>query len=402
MRYSSLDILRGIALLGLPFLNIASFSMPFAAYLNPYAFNGDNIINHIVFSFLTIIAAQKFYGLFSILFGASMVLLATKASENGSPAWLMTRRLLLLLVFGLLHMQLLWEGDILTIYAVIGLCIFFMRNFSIPRLALIWVIFVGASCWLGFQPEAKLIDFTQPEYKELQAFYAPNQEQISVFLDGIRGSYVSVMEATSWRETNSEPITKGENIIVMWSAASLFKIMSLMLLGMILFKSGVLQMQKSPRFYMRLGVVGVTLGYALSAFGLAYNYAASFAAIEFFLVGDLISIIASYVTTVGYIGIVGALIKANLFTKAFTYIGNVGRLAFSNYIMQTLICVFIFYGYGLGFAGYLNRFELFLLAVMIGAFQLVLSQWWIARFYQGPLEWLWRSLSNLKFEDFKR
>lgn len=401
MRYDSLDILRGLALLGLPLLNIASFAMPFAAYLNPYAYDGDQPLNHIVFNILQVTANQKFYGIFSILFGASIVLLATKYNDDESPAWFMVRRLVWLFVFGALHMYFLWEGDILTTYAVIGILIFWLRNYSTLRLSIIWILLISLSCWLGYQPDAHFIDFSDPQYASVQYFYLPSHEQITTFLEGVRGGYLSVMSETSWKET-SETYTAGDDILVAFAMASLFKICSLMLLGMILFKTGVLQIQRSLKFYIVMAAVGISFGYSLSIYALSYLYSSGFAASDFFYQGDMLLLISSYATTLGYIGLIGMLIKLQFCQKAFTLLSYAGRLAFTNYIMQSAICALIFYGYAGGLVGYMNRFELVLIAISIGALQLAFSAWWIKRFYQGPLEWLWRSLCTSKLQAFKR
>ena len=401
MRHDSLDILRGLALLGLPLLNIASFAMPFAAYLNPYAYDGDQPLNHIVFSILQITANQKFYGIFSILFGASIVLLATKYNDDESPAWFMIRRLVWLFVFGALHMYFLWEGDILTTYAVIGILIFWLRNYSILTLSIIWILLISLSCWFGYQPNAHFIDLSDPQYVSVQYFYLPSQEQIATFLEGVRGGYLSVMGETSWKET-SETYTAGDDILVTYAMASLFKICSLMLLGMILFKTGVLQIQRSLKFYIVMAAVGIASGYSLSIYALFYLYSSGFAVSDFFYQGDMLLLISSYATTLGYIGLIGMLIKLQFFQKAFTLLSYAGRLAFTNYIMQSTICALIFYGYAGGLVGYLNRFELLLIAITIGALQLAFSAWWVRRFYQGPLEWLWRSLCTCKLQAFKR
>jgi uncharacterized protein len=401
MRYDSLDILRGFALLGLPLLNIVSFSMPFAAYLNPYAYAGDSLLNHSVFSFLQITANQKFYGIFSILFGASMVLLASKVNSAQSSASFMAQRLFWLFVFGIMHMLFLWEGDILTTYAVIGILIFWLRNYSILTLSILWILLVLLSCWFAYQVDAYSIDLTDSQYESVQYFYQPSQEQIYTFLEGIRGTYLSVMGETTWKET-TEAYTAGDQILLSFTMASLFKIVSLMLLGMILFKAGALQMQRSRRFYMLLAALGITFGYSLSIYALVYLYASDFDARVFFYLGDFLLLISSYITTLGYIGLIGLLIKLAVCQKAFFLLSHAGRLAFTNYIMQSVICALIFYGYAGGLAGYLNRLELLLIALSIGAFQLAFSAWWIKRFYQGPLEWLWRSLCGMKWQAFKR
>ena len=175
-----------------------------------------------------------------------------------------------------------------------------------------------------------------------------------------------------------------------------------MLLGMIFFKTGVLQIQRSLRFYSVLAVVGISVGYAMSIYSLWYLYRSEFAASDFFYVGDLLLLVSSYITTLGYIGLIGVLIKVGVCKRVFALLSSTGRLAFTNYIMQSVICALIFYGYALGLAGYLNRLELLFIAIMIGAAQLVFSTWWMKRYHQGPLEWLWRSLCAMKLQTFKR
>ncbi|WP_299587018.1 hypothetical protein [uncultured Microbulbifer sp.] len=127
-RISQLDLLRGIALLGIPFMNVVSFSMPMAAYLNPKAYFSDGPFNDLVFIVLHLIADQKFMGLFAMLFGAGIVLLAEKRLyQQKSAAKIHYSRNFWLLLIGLLHAIYIWEGDILTVYAIVAMVLYVFR-----------------------------------------------------------------------------------------------------------------------------------------------------------------------------------------------------------------------------------------------------------------------------------
>ncbi|MFC3121359.1 DUF418 domain-containing protein [Agaribacter flavus] len=396
MRYTSLDALRGFALLGLPFLNIISFSMPFATYLNPYAYQGDSLLNHVIFSFIQVVGDQKFYGIFSILFGASIIMLCEKAkSRHQGEFRAYGKRMFWLFVIGLLHLFLLWEGDILSTYAIVGLLVFLFRDLSIQACTFICLLLIACSTVLNLQLDLEPIDLSQSDFAGLRAMYLPTSEDIDNVIQAMRGSYDSVMSATSWASSDQDFVI-GDTYLINMGTASLLKIASLMMLGMILFKSGVLLGQRGRELYKKMACYGIALGYISTLLIVVWLYSNQYDANLYFSYGAGLLSLSTYITTVGYVGLVCWLIKSARATRFINTIKPVGRLALTNYLSQSLLCALIFYGYGIGAFGSFNRVELLLTAISIGIAQIGFSHLWLNYFAQGPIEWLWRRLSGTK------
>ena len=181
-----------------------------------------------------------------------------------------------------------------------------------------------------------------------------------------------------------------------------WQITGLMLIGMALFKTNVLTAERSKKFYTKMMVIGLGLGLTFGIIGLVQNYAHDWSCEYSFFLGSQFNFLGSLPMALGYIGLVMLLCKSRFAATLREWLAPVGRTAMTNYLMQSIIATFIFYGHGFGMFGTLGRAEQWLIILGIWAFQLIVSRWWLKRFKFGPFEWAWRSLTYWRLQSMKR
>jgi uncharacterized protein len=393
-RIQSLDVLRGFALLGILVMNISAFSMPTAAYFNPTAWGRLDGLDGWFWQATHLLADFKFMAIFSMLFGAGIVLMWQRAeARSQGSAGIHYRRMFWLIVFGLLHAHLLWYGDILYWYGMTGLLVYLFRKRSPPTLIVLGVLFLGvasALMYLGgvsFEqwPEAARAEVIE----KLDPPEAIKQEEISQY----RGTWLEQMQPRRVQAIELETST-----FLTWA---LWRIGGLMLLGMALFKLGVLSAARSRGFYITLIALAALIGIPATWHGIQYNLAIDWRAPEFFFLGLQFNYWASVLVAMGWIGAVILLCQRGVawFTRP---LAAVGQMAFSNYILHSLICTTLFYGHGFGLFATVERTGQMLIVLAVWILQLTVSPIWMRHFRYGPLEWLWRSVVYLKLQPFRR
>lgn len=394
-RIISLDILRGFAILGILIMNIQSMSMIGSAYLNPYSYGDFTGINKIVWIVSHIFADSKFITIFSILFGAGIVLFTERLKEKGvSSIKLHYRRTFWLLVIGLLHAYLLWYGDILVSYALCALWVVLFRNKK-PKTLFIWAfIFIFISFLINFLTGLSIPYMPEEAKQDLMQSWMPVADEISKEISIYTGSFSDQLgyriQTALWFQT----------FLFFFSVG--WKLTGLMLIGIGLYKSGVLNAEKSNKFYIKLTLFGLIFGYLLVGFGLYKNLTHHFSLEYSFFIGSQFNSWGSLFVALGYIGVVMLLIKS--FKKGWLAksLQAVGQTALSNYIIQTILGTLIFYGHGLGLFGQVERWQQILIVIGVWTLQLIISPLWIKYFKFGPFEWLWRSLTYWKIQPIKR
>ncbi|MCK5068355.1 MAG: DUF418 domain-containing protein [Bacteroidales bacterium] len=394
-RIVSLDVLRGVAVLGILIMNIQSFSMPSAAYINPTAYGDLTGLNKWIWIFSHILASQKFMSIFSMLFGAGVLIFTKNAIAKGKNcATLHYRRMLWLLVFGLLHGYLLWYGDILFTYSLCGMLLFAFRR--LPPRKLIWIGF-------AFYLVPVLLDsffaFSMPYWPEealqnTMQSWRPDEPTLHHYLAAYRGGWLEQMDvripANLFMQTG------------LFFMQTFWRVMSMMLLGMALFKWKVLSAELSGSFYFRLVLVGLVLGFSFSATGVVLNFRNNWS-IEFSMfLGKQFNYLGSVGTALGYLGLVMLICKSYACRGFKNTFSAVGRMAFTNYILMTLIATFIFYGSGLGLFGSVERKFQVMIVVGIWIAIMIISPVWLKWFRFGPLESLWRSLTYGRWQPLKK
>ena len=383
-RIDSIDVLRGFALLGILVMNIQLFAMPSAAYFNPTAYGDLEGTNLYVWLGSRLFADQKFMTIFSMLFGAGIVLMATRAERSGEAARVHYRRMGWLALIGLLHAHLLWAGDILFLYAVCGMLVYPLRRMS-PRLLLLTgmgivaagsvVYFVGGltSAW----PNEALREFIDQEWQ-------PAQPVIDAELAAYRGGWLEQLPFRSASALAFETV-----VILLWGA---WRAGGLMLVGMALFKLGVFSAQRAPRVYAPLIAVALLLAIPLEAYGVVLDFRYGWSIWSFFQ-GEQFNYWPSIAVSLGYLGLVMLACRTAALRRATRPFAAVGQMALSNYLLQTVICTTIFYGHGFGLFGSVDRLGQFGVVVAVSVVQLAWSPLWLQRFRFGPAEWVWRSLT---------
>ena len=413
-RIESLDVLRGFALLGILLLNIVGFGLISSAYSVPSeAMTGTADL--IVWSSMELFAEGAMRGLFSILFGAGVVLFVGGADGRGASAHF--KRNFWLLAFGLFDAYLLlWNGDILVNYALAGALLYFVRDVKAGRLlAAAIVLFVMLSAFYGVTnlalsttqqaaqqvEQADDVDSLDPstvaaaqQWQDFSGDFMLSAEQKEQELAARQGSYGSAL-AWNAKKTN-EMLAFVLPLYLFWDA------LVMMLLGMALYKYGVLQGVRSPAFYKKLMWGGFTVGLLVNASEVYRAIDSDFALLSVFAQMQATYHIGRLGMALGYIGLLLLLINSALLTDLRTRLASVGRMALTNYLMHSFIALILFTGAGFALVGELTRAQLYFVVIAIWVLQLWLSPWWLARYRFGPVEWLWRVLTYGKLMPNRR
>ncbi len=401
-RVASLDLIRGVAVLGILAINIAGFSGPSAGVANPHLPEPGTFADEIAFGVKFLFFEGKMRALFTILFGASLVLFTERAEERGDFGDLLQlRRLFWLALFGLAHFYLLWWGDILFLYAVCGVIALMMRELSLRTLTVtalgiftIWHFMGTALDAATVIAEQAVLDDAATiaqvdDYDVFEAAVAANVEEETAiskggFLDHARNQFL---------EQTLEPFT---GVI-----SSIGETLPLMLLGMVLLQSGFFAGAWKRSRMVALGIWGTLGGLALTALVLAWAWLHNFptrameSAFFYWLA------IPHLLMALGY----AALLVLATPRLSLTLVGRrltaAGRTAFSNYIGTSLVMTGIFYGWGLGLFGTAGHAAQWLYVLLGWTLMLAWSEPWLRQFRRGPLEWLWRSATEWRLLRFK-
>lgn len=393
-RIRSLDVLRGFALLGILIVNIQSFSMPDSAYQNPLSYGDFTGVNFAVWCATYVLFDSKMMALFSMLFGAGIVLMSERAVEkSGKVVALHYRRMIWLFVFGMIHAYLFWYGDILVAYALCGMVVFWLRNLAPKWLIPIAILMLMVSS--GFFLTTGLIVEMVPQEEsvielreEMNVDWAPSPEKMEETIATYRGSWWGLFKKRAVMTAGFQTFVFC--IFTFWRAGGL------MLIGMAMFKWGVFQARRSNRFYFIGAVVGLVIGYGLVVVGAQMSLQVDFEVIQSLFLYSQFNYWGSLFVCLGYASLVMLLCKSDLLGWLKRSWQAVGQMALTNYLMQTIICTLLFYGHGLGWFGYLDRWEQLLVVVAIWSAQMLISPLWLSKFRYGPFEWLWRSLAYWK------
>jgi uncharacterized protein len=403
-RHISLDALRGFAVMGILAMNIIGFSMPEWAYVSPGVYGGETLADRISWFFSFVFVDGKMRGLFSLLFGASMMLVIERAeAKQQSAARVHYARMFWLAIFGLSHFFFLWFGDILFLYATVGSIAFLMHHWEPRRLIkwaliiyglgfLLWALIYGgmqALQWFATQPTAPAE--LKQSYQEMLA-----SPDFSVDLAGElalhRGDWWGIVSSklAEWYT----PLT----LILQ----SITETLPLMLLGMAMKKNGFLTGEWDDADY-RYWVRRLLLpGVLLTALIGAWTWASGFNLITTLAAFLAWSMIPRLMMTIAYAAMLILLIRRLAGGALLARVAAAGRAAFTNYLGTSIVMTTIFYGYGLGLFGYVSRPALWLFVIGAWGVMLLWSKPWLERFHYGPLEWLWRSLARMELQPLRK
>jgi len=368
-RIQAIDVLRGLALFGVLMVNLMTeFRVSlFQQFLPPDP--AMPLIDRIADTFVSSALELKAISLFSLLFGVGMAIQFEHLEASQARLSLLVRRVAVLLAFGLVHMCLIWNGDILTEYALIGMLaipFLYLPNRILVVTALgLFALFAGLSLLLPLS------------YWPTTAFL---QQQVTnanhVYADG---GYADVLRF------RLQEIPMVLRLLVYIAPRTL----ALFLIGILAWRSGMLRHPAAhKRLLVRTAVVGLLLGAALTFTDstgrdlVPADYQPWLALIE--PLGP-VALAWGYASVLLLLGLTQARTMLGIFAP-------LGRMAFTNYISQSLLFGWLFYGYGLGWFGHLGAALTFMLGLAVYIAQIILSAWWLRHFRFGPIEWLWRSL----------
>lgn len=396
-RIVTLDLIRGIAVMGIFSVNVIAFAMPDAAYLNPRAYGGAHGANLAIWLLNFILVDNKFRSLFSILFGASMLLVVERAEAAGrSPAVVHYGRMGWLLVFGLVHFYLIWSGDILTTYAVVGMMAYAFRKAPVSRLvaaALVFFLLDAATMamltqsYAAAEAAAAAPGATAQVIAEWHAtasdLLPPAPDALTRNLAVFRGAYGGIVHERI-AEDGLQPLA---NLVVTGPDT-----LGLMLLGMAGLRSGFLTGDWDGRLYARIAWLGILAGGVGEAAIAGWTIHSRFSPTAVFADYMLASSPFRLIMAGGYAALIVLLGRHH--GPIVRRIAAAGRAAFTNYLGTSLVASTLFYGYGFGLYGRLDRIEAWLVVPFVWLLILAWSKPWLDRFHYGPFEWLWRSLAR--------
>src|SRR5687768_11172507 len=369
-RVLAVDVLRGFALLGILAMNIISFALPMDAYMIPtgeaierYAgsFTGATYATWLV---AHVLIDQKMMSIFSMLFGAGLVLMGGRSPFFGGVYY---RRLLWLFLIGMVHAYLLWYGDILVTYALCGLLLYPVRNWrprtlipvgiAVTLVAVLIEAGLGASLWFARDRATRGDPEIRQAWAEISAGLTPSPQKVDEEVAAFRGSWPQVLRANAIAALFMQ--------LALFPMAMLWRALGLMLAGMGLMKLGVFSAARSRRFYWWMLVVGYGIGLPVVTWGAFDQVRHGFDMVHALLIGWHYNYVGSLFVAAGHVALVMLVVKSGALTGFTSRLGDVGRMALTNYLAQTLICTFIFFGWGLGYFGYFERkwLPLFVLGV---------------------------------------
>ncbi|MXY91496.1 MAG: DUF418 domain-containing protein [Gammaproteobacteria bacterium] len=407
-RIRSIDTLRGVALLGILVINILAFAQPFGSMFDPRVDGATEGANFALFAGAEIFVEGGMRAIFSMLFGAGLLIFMNKpGADAGEVRGLYYRRTGLLVLFGLFNAYaLLWVGDILYIYGMTGLLLFLFRNLS-PNKLLFWaigvllfttLIHVGLHYSLrqlgeivaeaqALGPGAELTELQRESVQAWDAMLAEQglseagqAEEVETRHSGYVDNFVFSASLTIYMQTI------GLLVFGLWDT------LGMMLLGMALMKWRVFDASRSIRFYLLLMLLGFGVGLPLNAWE-TMTFVESGYQLHWQSINRPTYDLGRLSLALGYIGLVMVVCRSGVLTRLQAALANVGRMALTNYLMQTIICNLVFLGIGFGQFAAWDRSGMYLFVLGVWLFQIVFSHIWLRHYRFGPFEWLWRSLT---------
>lgn len=413
-RIDSLDVLRGVATLGILLLNIVGMGLPDPAYWDPSMIGGDRGANWLVWFINALFFEGTMRGLFSLLFGASM-LAFFKRRERFEDAVFWYRRSIVLILLGLFHAYvLLWPGDILYTYGLVGVCLYPLRSLAPRRLVILALSAFMISSWLNLKDSQEALWLasqsrlanamieageTPPDYLRwdleewnLRREYMKRssqliQEEIQTIQEGYAQAFEYRASSSYWMQTR---------YFFRYAALDVFGMMTL---GMALFKSGVLGATRSKRCYLLFALLGYGIGLPTNWLESAHYTKSGFDLVTYYQTSVTYDV-GRVFTTLGHLGMILWIYKTGALRRLRQALASVGRMALTNYLSHTIVTTLVFVGFKQ--FGEWERYQLYYLVFLIWAAQLSLSPLWLARFRYGPAEWALRRLTYGNRQPFLR
>ena len=375
-RIQALDVIRGVAILGILAVNADGFAAPISASLKPamwfFPNQGATAISYWI---MDTVFHDKFVAMFSMLFGASLFLVGGEVSDR-QRGRILARRLFFLFLFGMLHGLGIWWGDILSLYAATGAVMFFCRSWQ-PRTLMV----LGVTLYVGMTlinfPISDLFVHSYLPAKTALATVAAAKVHVAQTLAEAKGSWLGAYRVNVQSYLH----------VLSGYPRLLPSTLGLMMVGLSLFKSGFLAAKSSARLYAATASCAAPV-FALVAW-LCWKQDITLTPVPGTECG---LILLAPIVVLGYSSLIILALKAGR-SRWLAFFAAAGRMAFTNYLTQSIIMTTIFYGGRGALMGEINRPELWMIVIAIWVLQLTWSHFWLARFNMGPFEWVWRCLT---------
>jgi uncharacterized protein len=401
-RIVALDLIRGIAVLGILLANVTAFAHPDLAYYWPPALpDGGNLADRIVWLVQYVLIDGKFRGLFTVLFGAGLVLFVERAGGDNRAFVLQGRRLGWLALIGLAHFFLLFPGDILFSYACGGIFALLAWQLSARQLVLI-----GAG-WAALGAAMQLLNYITPILIEAGSV-AGQSDAVRYYQKFWQGQLLKadlqgqLLANGSYWDVLRYRVLGESDLLFSYFTYAFFETIPLMLLGMGLYRSGVFAGRVATGRWRSLAWAGVCAGLALNLAAGLFVLSRGFP--PFLTQGAVFGFsgLANLPLLIG-----GTMLAADWAARPHdTWLTErlvqAGRMALSNYVGTSLVMMLVFQGWAGGLYGTMHRLDLLLVVLLGWALMLTCSRAWLARFNQGPLEWLWRCLTYWRWFALRR
>jgi uncharacterized protein len=402
------DLARGFALLGILLMNSISFALPSVAYDDPSVIGGSTKASIVIWAINYILFEGKMRALFSMLFGAGVIIFTSRLEERGAgvrTADLFLRRTMWLILFGMLHAYFFWVGDILYSYGATGLLLFVFRK-SPPK----WLFIAGVLLMTVPMPKnwveahdtqrmhdkAAAADAAQKAGKTLTDEQKKDQEAWQERLKGFKppkeeldkeiGSHRNGFRATFAFRYDQVPGIESYAYYV----SIFFDVCSMMLIGMALFKLGFFSAEWSYGRYAAIALAGYAIGLAINGIVVYRDVHSNFDPLVREWAGNVYQY-ERWLVAMAHVSVLMIVSKAGFFTFFFSRLAAVGQMALTSYFTHTLVCTTIFDR--MKFFGRWERYQVYYVVGAIWVFQLIVSKIWLAHFRFGPVEWVWRSLT---------
>ncbi|HSD18326.1 MAG TPA: DUF418 domain-containing protein [Thermomonas sp.] len=389
-RVEVMDVLRGVALLGILLMNIEAFVGPMMEAItgvNPRFSGADRWMDAAIY----VLVQGKFVTMFSMLFGMGFAVMLERANASGaSGTGLYARRLLALLGIGLVHALLIWSGDILLAYALLGfvLLLCFRRTpvSRLPKWGIVLYLLPLLLTWAmaGF---ATLSQQDPQAAAEFQKGMAAQAQQMAALVDGERlafgsGSYA---EAVAQRATDTGAML---GFLVFFGPS----LLGVFLLGAWFMRSGVIRDSAAHLpLFRRLRTIGFGIGLPLMLWSAWTHPTMSFSEMSLgSAAAQTAAQVANLLMMLGYLSAIVLAMQLPAWAGRLRWLAPAGRMALTNYLMQSVVCTLVFYGHGLGYFERLPRAWQPVFVLALFALQVMFSRWWLARYRFGPMEGLWR------------
>ena len=397
-RIEIVDVLRGFAVCGILIVNIMAFKAP--GSFGAFSYEGT-LLNRLVGSAVIMLAYAKFFTLFSFLFGWGVAMQFLRAEQRDQGAGftrLFLRRLLVLGLIGMVHVALLSEGDILLLYAVIGLLFLPLRR-ARPKILLRWVIWllaISTAVWLflfgalalgrAFPEGAAAIAESDREIQEM--LRAEGQSTTAAYLD-----------PSFSRQVATRLENYGGNVWVLLILGP--TVLAMLMLGLAAGRRDLVHPTADHLILLRrVRTWGLGVGLPLAL--LAAAGTSQLPPLSALMVLQLNTTLVGPILAMAYCAGIALLWQRPGGQRLLRPLAALGRLALTNYLLQSVIATFLFYGHGLGLAGQVSPSLAVLITVAILAVQILGSGWWVGHYRFGPAEWLWRTLTYGRLQPMRR